>query len=494
MPDFPPTDEQTTVINAYLANRDHLMIDALAGAAKTTTLVFLAEANPMERILNIAFNKSIADELASRLPPNCTARTLHSIGFAAWRSRLRSRNLSCKVDKSKTYRLVREAVLASLGDTEGADLRAARLNEISNLMKLVGLAKNTGALPREAFPSARPVMDLSEFLDAYEENLEKWEEEVLSTVLVKSTKEGLYGGATGEAIVDFDDMVFLPTIFRAEFPFYSTIMVDEAQDLSPLNHRLIELMTTPRTRLIAVGDPCQAIYAFRGADSLSMEKLREKFSMTTYTLSTTFRCPTSVVAEAQWRAPHLRAAPWAKEGQIDYPEAWSASDIPDGAAILCRNNAPLFRTAMRLMRAGRRPNIVGRDFGKSIIKDMNDLGAGDMPKESAINALETWAIKKAKRLKNKQALGDRVACMRLFIEVEPTLGEAIERANLVFQQEGNITLSTGHKSKGLEFSNVYILDRDLLRLDEPQDANLLYVMQTRAKENLTYIYSNDFIE
>ncbi|MCL5460465.1 ATP-binding domain-containing protein, partial [Loigolactobacillus coryniformis] len=57
---------------------------------------------------------------------------------------------------------------------------------------------------------------------------------------------------------------------------------------------------------------------------------------------------------------------------------------------------------------------------------------------------------------------------------------------------GPIQLMTGHKSKGLEFDNVFILDKQLLR-EEGQDKNLLYVMQTRAKETLTYIYLNDFV-
>jgi ATP-dependent exoDNAse (exonuclease V) beta subunit len=54
-------------------------------------------------------------------------------------------------------------------------------------------------------------------------------------------------------------------------------------------------------------------------------------------------------------------------------------------------------------------------------------------------------------------------------------------------------MMTGHKSKGLEFHEVFILDRELIRMDRQQDQNLLYVMQTRSKERLTYITSDAFV-
>ena len=61
-----------------------------------------------------------------------------------------------------------------------------------------------------------------------------------------------------QAAIDFDDQIYMPTIFPCTFDRYPLVMVDEAQDLSLLNHAMLRKITK-RSRLVAVGDPCQAI-------------------------------------------------------------------------------------------------------------------------------------------------------------------------------------------------------------------------------------------
>ena len=61
-----------------------MRIKALAGAAKTSTLVLIAKALPNVRMLCLAFNKKIATEMEARLPSNCTAMTLNSLGHRTW--------------------------------------------------------------------------------------------------------------------------------------------------------------------------------------------------------------------------------------------------------------------------------------------------------------------------------------------------------------------------------------------------------------------------
>jgi DNA helicase-2/ATP-dependent DNA helicase PcrA len=89
---------------------------------------------------------------------------------------------------------------------------------------------------------------------------------------------------------DFNDQVLMPTIFHGAFPRYPLILGDEAQDLSALNHATLRKLVGKR-RLIAVGDPCQAIYGFRGAHEESMSLLREEFDMRELPLTISFRCP-----------------------------------------------------------------------------------------------------------------------------------------------------------------------------------------------------------
>ena len=81
---FTPTPEQLRIISAASSTPDNLIISALAGAAKTSTLVLIAEALPKTSILCISFNKKIATEMKERLPANCTSMTLNSLGHRVW--------------------------------------------------------------------------------------------------------------------------------------------------------------------------------------------------------------------------------------------------------------------------------------------------------------------------------------------------------------------------------------------------------------------------
>ena len=74
-----PTEEQERIV---ASDAGSLVVEAGAGAAKTTTLGLYASARPRSRILYLAFNKSIQLEAAARMPRNVNCRTTHSI---AWR-------------------------------------------------------------------------------------------------------------------------------------------------------------------------------------------------------------------------------------------------------------------------------------------------------------------------------------------------------------------------------------------------------------------------
>lgn len=73
------THEQQAVIESQA----HILaVDAFAGTGKTTTLVQYAVARPQQRILYIAFNKSVAAEAKDRFPSNVDCKTTHSLAFA----------------------------------------------------------------------------------------------------------------------------------------------------------------------------------------------------------------------------------------------------------------------------------------------------------------------------------------------------------------------------------------------------------------------------
>lgn len=224
-----------------------------------------------------------------------------------------------------------------------------------------------------------------------------------------------------------------------------------------------------------------------------MELLKQTFSMTELPLSISFRCPIAVVEAARWRAPTMRYPDWAEIGEVRRFHGWTTEDIPDGAAIICRNNAPLFRMAITLLKNGRYPELSGNDIGKALLKVMKKFGANSMKRDAVHQAIADWKdaqLKKARK-SGVRSIEDKAECMSIFADVGTTLGESIAYAEHLFSSSGPIKCMTGHKSKGLEFDNVFFLDQHLLDI-EGQDRNLKYVIQTRAKKFLGYIRTEDF--
>jgi len=473
-----PTAEQAAVVAAARGTTDNLLISALAGAAKTTTLVLIAEALPTTAMLCLAFNKRIAVEMQKRLPSTCVAKTLNSVGYTAWSKFLSKRFL--EVDEKKTYRLTKAYIEGVKDPKEKFFL----YSKMADLMRAVDAGKTCGWLPAGSYSHAKPLMTDEEFREWLDEEPSEAEWDLLVAVSVASMKEAYAG------LCDFNDQILCPTIFPASFIQYPVTLVDEAQDLSALNHVMLEKIVGSK-RIIAVGDECQSIYGFRGAHANSMRLLQRHFEMKEFILSTSFRCPIAVVKEAQWRAPHMRYPEWAKPGAVSTLASWDEHSIPESAAILCRNNAPLFSLAFTLLRHGRYPELVGNDLGKMLVKTLKSLGDLSTSQSEALVGVDQWEAAKLTKARNPGKVKDQALCLRIFIEQGETLGEAIAYCERILAAAGPIKLMTGHKSKGLEFDHVFILDQELIGKDA-QDLNLRYVMQTRAKETLTYITSKGF--
>lgn len=477
-----PTDEQQAILDFANETKDNLLINALAGAAKTSTLVMLADYKRMAQtqILCLAFNKKIADEMRQRLPSNCTSMTLNSLGHRVWGQSL-GRRLS-RPNTKKNYTILRNLI-----DGERKDLKEKLFENFAYLLKTMQFAKACGYVPEACERQCNSLMTDMEFFADIDEPLEPYEEDLIKRALLISIEDSY------EAEIDFDDQIYMSTLFPCSFPSFPVTMIDEAQDLSSLNHCMLRKLVQNR-RLIAVGDPCQAIYGFRGAHEDSMRLLQQEFAMEEMLLSISFRCPKAIVKEAQWRAPHMQYPDWASDGTIVRKERWSVDDLPADAVIICRNNAPLFAQAIRLLSDGRYPELIGNDIGKSLLKELKKLGPPELTAEEVREKIDHYETLRLSRNRDKGKVKDFCACLRIFARHGDTLRDIMGYAEYLCNVSGPIKMMTGHKSKGLEFPNVFILDKHLLRLQEgSQDRNLLYVMQTRAQSVLTYIESELYV-
>ena len=482
MTDFTPTAEQAAIIEFATAQTENLCVEARAGAAKTSTLVLLAEALPGTKILCLAFNKAIAEEMKSRLPSNCDSKTLHGLGFGVWQSFIGKR---CKVDGRKDYFLLSRLV-KSIEDQEERDEAFELLAETLDILRT---AKQQGWLPQRMKGHWKPLLDDDTFFSGL-----PMEPTALQIELVRKVAEQSFRAAL-EGEIDFDDMIFCPALCAVSWPVYPLTLVDEAQDLAPINHHILRKLVR-RNRLIAVGDPCQAIYGFRGADTRSMGNLQNKFEMERLYLTISFRCARKITENAQWRAPDMQAPEWASEGLVLRHETWTADDLKPGDAIICRNNAPLFSLAIKLIERDQLPRIAGRDIGAPLVKLMKKLGKAQMLTPAALDALEAWEEKELKRARDgaRGSIRDKAQVIRIMLIRTKTLGDAIAYLEHLLQRDGRIDLMTGHKSKGLEFGRVWFLDQHLCNLDHEQDANIKYVVETRCKNELHYIASAGLVD
>lgn len=480
-----PTPEQADIISAACHTKANLLVNALAGAAKTSTLVMIAHAIPIQAVLCVAFNKRIADEMQKRMPGHVQCKTVNAVGHQVW-SRVVGTRLT--VDTKKNYTLLKEEF-----DKLPKEQRERLGESFSSILRAMGLAKSSGYVPKAFCTIGQSLIDREELLDvlapAVDVELEDEHLDLLDTILGLSITKAYKG------YIDFDDQIYMSTLFGGNFPKFPLVMVDEAQDLSALNHEMVKKLVGDR--LIAVGDPWQSIYAFRGAHTESMSWLKDEFNMKELTLSVSFRCPRKIVELARWRVPHFKYRDGAEEGEVTNLGKWDQSHLPESAAILCRNNAPLFKCALKLIQRGRGIKLVGSELGPNLIKTLRKLGDPQMNKEQTNAAITKWEddnLAKAREAR-KASIRDRAECLRVFADFGSTLTEAIAYADHLFSASGTISLLTGHKAKGLEWDFVFWLDpwripsryaREAAEAGDDrqlqQELNLKYVIQTRAKK------------
>ncbi len=136
----------------------------------------------------------------------------------------------------------------------------------------------------------------------------------------------------------------------------------------------------------------------------------------------------------------------------------------------------------------------GKDVVAGLTKIMRKFGGSDLRTVEVLDKIDAW--EETQKQKNKHrahgSIEDRAECMRIFASQGPTLGDALAYAQHMVQMYSPLKMMTGHKAKGLEFDHVFFLDNHLVGDDE-QEPNLRYVIITRAKESLTYIDLENFV-
>ena len=479
-----PTTQQLHILDILKNSDENIIIEAGPGTGKTRTLRLIDNAIAARyNVLYLAFNKRIVDEAnapdddgSPKFNETTEIRTINGACHRVWGQTASGR---LTVDKQKTLNIFRTLVgTLSKGQQDEAWI------DYQLIKDSVGKAKALGYIPDDVDSRSERLVEPDVFFDSLEEKPSKQAQVIIDDILRQSIKLA-YAGS-----IDFDDQVYMSVLFGGSFPEYPLVLIDEAQDLSPINHAMLERFVSKGARLVAVGDPWQSIYAFRGAVQEGMNDIKRNFNCTVADLSVSFRCPSEIVKRAQWRNPKLT---WSKEGgEAVGLNNLHIDDLPDDAVVICRNNAPLFNFALRLLANKRGVTVTGTDIGAKIINIMNKLGPDNMKQEQVVDAIEQW--RQDKLAVQSTTANDTADCMRVFACFGKTLSEATGYAEYMFQQRGTITLTTGHKAKGLEWERVYHLDPFLIRMDkEEQEKNLSYVITTRSMNGLYEVESKDIV-
>lgn len=529
--DFTPTPEQEAIRLAARSSTSSIMIPALAGTGKTTTLALGAREIKVPG-LALAFNVHIMKELHGRFPPNFKVQTMNSLGMGSLGRALPG---DLKLDDQKLGKIVNE--VSKDWKWELAD------GHWDTLLQLARSAMLQGIVPGDA--GDRPIIadspevwrDLALDFLVSEDEIEPFAE--MAREIVSRNNEAV----RRQRVISFLDQIYYSTCVKGRFPQYPVLLVDEAQDLDPLQHQMLQLASRPDARFFICGDPNQAIYAFRGADHESMGKIKKlRHDWQELPLTVTFRCPKVVVKRQLWHVPQYKAAPQAPEGAfVRLPRGesgpsesgpsesftelcWSWEDLKKLApnaesdfAILCRNNAPLLTLAFQLLRQSVPVRMLGRDIGKNLVALTRKLAKSDSTTlEELRAALDAWEVNETTLLiangkpERCSGVSDRAECIRAVLDqgVARDVGELRRELTALFAREtGKITLSSVHKSKGLEWDVVMLLDpwripskwaKEVAQQGDDrqltQEYNLKYVAETRTKSVLVHANAKEFME
>jgi len=491
---FAPSIYQQAVYDFIKFSNGNCVIDAVAGSGKSTTIVnALRDIAPDKKVLFLAFNKAIVEELKLKIGnlSNVTVKTLHSLGGSAV-----MRTFKSVLDNNKYRTYINDGIRFGAIRPTVQLLEEEVLDYKSNIVKLTDLCR--------AY--------LCNDLDTLEGIAFKYDLNLLDNECGMALNV-VYWGENNVGTIDFTDMIYLPNVKSLNTEVYDYVFIDECQDLNSAQRELMLQCVNPNGgRFVAVGDPRQAIYGFAGADVESFNILKNLPNTTMLPLSVCYRCGSDIITLAKVIVPQIEAREGADSGAVIRNA--KLESIKDGDMILCRVTAPLVALCMQYISEGTKAYVKGRDIGANLINMINKSKRRNI--EDVLSRLSAEGEKIADKVQRKTRCSieearessmysshmDKVQAIIVLSGDLKTTDAVIGRIEKIFKDEerNGICLSTIHKSKGLESNNVYIICEEKMMLKRAmklewtrvQEINLVYVAYTRAKKVLGFVTDFEF--
>jgi superfamily I DNA/RNA helicase len=466
-----PSSEQEHILNLPLEAGSITVIKAFAGTGKTATLRMIAESRPNQKILYIVYNKAMADEAKKAFPPNVQVRTSHSIAFEICGSHyadtlgaLRSKDISTALGLSPTIAIAVVETLNHWFHTISSDINDEHLpsNCVDHTKVIEAARKTWTSIVKKSSPLPMPH-------DGYQK---LWS--------LSSPSGGLF------------DLVF----------------ADEAHDLNPVVLDFVfRCASKDKSSVVFVGDAHQSIYSWRGAiDAISLIEAR---AASVARLTRSFRFGPSIARDASIILMAL------KSEKINLVGVGGKNTDTNNYCVIARTNFALIEHALHELSAD--PEIALHFSGTKKTEKWSPripyrfnelLDVLSLYKDTS-SAIKTEYFKRFRSWQElidyanagDQELAWLVRIVGQYGNELPAALQLIEQS-AVPQKKADITYSTAHRSKGLEWDYVEALSdfisppEILARLSDPkttphqrktllEEANLHYVAFTRAKRRLT---------
>jgi DNA helicase-2/ATP-dependent DNA helicase PcrA len=527
-------DEQRAVA---LATRGPVCVIAGAGTGKTRAIThriaYAAAIGAMDpqRILAITFTARAAGEMRTRLRslgvPTVAARTIHAAALKQllffWPSVFGGRTPDLLT--SKTGFLGEAINRAGLQGTININSRDT-LRDIANEIEWAKVSQigPTDYLTELDNRAAKPRVNAEQVAQVY--------------TAYESIKRQ-------ELAMDFEDVLLLTTAMLEEErevrervqDQYRYFTVDEYQDISPLQQRLINAWLGNRQEICVVGDPAQTIYSFAGATSSFLTTFTSRFpDAEVIRLTSGYRSTPEITfaANSLLRSATMGQELNAQNDHGDKPEVLAYNDesseiagivadmislLSSGVpaqeiAVLARTNSQL-NSLERAMNGAKLPYQVRsteRFFDRPDVKEFlkGVRTASVIPTEgiSWLDELRTLA----QPFLTGQSIDGIAGLLHLARELDEdtnfspkTLRSYLREVEDRVQQNNPptmpvITLATLHAAKGLEWERVFLMGANvgLLPLETngftldsrmiEEERRLFYVGMTRAKRELRISY------
>ena len=481
------SDEQQAIFEAVATSDRHIMIGAVAGSGKTTSIIgvvakimLLSQQLGTEIKVGVrTFNSHIADELNTKLPSKVKATTAHALGLSVMIGYYQT---PFKINEHK-YKSIVKTVTGNATDAINAYVGA-----VVSMMQLT-LTERT----KDAMDAMIDHFDLKCDEDVSELPLF----DLVDTALNRGIEEA------ENLNLDFADCIWLPNILPVKVPQKHILIIDEFQDTNAAMLGLYVKAVADGGRLIVFGDERQAIMGFGGSDTEAWGRFKARFDPLELPLNTCYRCPTTHLDLARAIVPSIRPRTNAPEGvyEIVDPSDLVAKLRPRDL-VISRYTAPLVRLAMDLVQANKQVKIRGQEIGENLSAIVKSARADF---NNFVADMEAYKERRLDKLNgdNAEVFKDKISAILYFWHTHKNdvvdTQSFLDRLNASFANTfdtDSIILSTVHKAKGSEAKNVYILECNKLPClgakgwQNEQEINLQYVALTRAKEGLFLVPEN----